>query len=174
MFTPWKKSYDKPKQRTKKQRRYFADKGLFSPNYGFSSSDVQMWELDHKEGWASKNWCFLTVVLEKTLESPLDCKEIKPVNPEGNQSCIHWKDWCRSGSSNTLTMCCEEPTHIKDPDARKDWRQEEKGMTGDEMAGWYPWLNGYEFEQTPGDGEGQESLVCCSPWVKKSQTWLRN
>ena len=121
-LAPWKKSYDKPRQCIKKQRRYFADKGLFSPSYGFSSSDVQMWELDHKEGWASKNWCFWTVVLEKILESSLDCKEIKPVNPKGNQSCIHWQDWCWSWSSNTLETWCKELTHRKDPDAGKDWR----------------------------------------------------
>ena len=83
-----KKSYDKPRQHIKKQRCYFADKGLYSQNYGFSSSHVQMWELDHKECWAPKNWCFWTVVVVKTLESPLDRKEIKPVNPKGNQSWI--------------------------------------------------------------------------------------
>ena len=81
----WKKSYDQPRQYIKKQRHYFADKGLYSQSYGFSSSHVWMWELDHKESWALKNWCLWTVVLAKTLESPLDCKEIKPVNPKGNQ-----------------------------------------------------------------------------------------
>ena len=84
-IAPWKKSYDQPRQHIKKLRHYFADKGPHSQSYGFSSSDVWMWELDHKEGWAPKNWCFWTVVLEKTLESPLDCKEIQPVNPKGNQ-----------------------------------------------------------------------------------------
>ena len=86
------KSDDKTWERIKKQRHHLADKGLYSQSYGFSSSHVQMWELDHKEGWAPKNWCFWTVVLEKTLESPLDCKEIKPVNPKGNQPWISiWK-----------------------------------------------------------------------------------
>ena len=85
---PWKKSYDQPRQYIKKQRHYFADKGLSSQSYGFSSSLVWMWELDYKESWVSKNWCFLTVVLEKTLESPVDCKEIQPVHPKGNQSWI--------------------------------------------------------------------------------------
>ena len=88
MPAPWKKSYDKPRQRIQKQRCYFADKGLYSQSYGFSSSHVWMWELDHKESWALKNWCFWTVVQEKTLESPLDNKEIRPVNPKGNQSWI--------------------------------------------------------------------------------------
>ena len=87
-FAPWKKSYDKPRQHIKKQRHYSADKGLSSQSSGFSSSHVWMWELDDKESWVSKNWCFWTVVLEKTLESPLDCKEIQPVHPKGNQSWI--------------------------------------------------------------------------------------
>ena len=88
MLAPWKKSYDQPRQHVKKQKYYFANKGPSSQGYGFSSSHVWMWELDHKEGWAPKNWCFWTVVLEKTLESPLDCKEIQPVHPKGNQSWI--------------------------------------------------------------------------------------
>ena len=92
MIAPWKKSYDKTRQHIEKQRYHLADKGLYSQSYGFSSSHVQMWELDHKEGWAPKNWCFWTVVLEKTLESSLDSKEIKPVNPKGNQPWISiWK-----------------------------------------------------------------------------------
>ena len=85
LLAPWKKSYDKPRQSIKKQRHHFADKGLYSQSYGFSSSHVQMWELDHKENRALRNWCFQVVVLENTLERPLDCKEIKPVNPKGNQ-----------------------------------------------------------------------------------------
>ena len=84
-LAPWKKSYDKPRQHIKKQRHHFANRNLSSQSYDFSSSQVWMWELDHKEGWALKNWCFWTVVLEKTLESPLDCKEIKPVDPKGSQ-----------------------------------------------------------------------------------------
>ena len=88
ILAPWKKSYDQPRQHIKKQRHYFADKSPSSQSYGFSSSHVWMWELDHKESWAPKNWCFWTVVLEKTLESPLDYKEIKPVNPKGNQSIL--------------------------------------------------------------------------------------
>ena len=143
----WKKSYDQPRQHIKKQRHYFANKGLSSQNYGFSSSHVWMWELDYKESRVLKNWCFWTVVLEKTLESPLDCKEIQPVHPKGNQSwIIHWRDWCWSWNSSTLTTWCEELTHLKDPDAGKDWRQEEKGMTEDETIGWHHRLNANEFE----------------------------
>ena len=88
MFTPWKESYDQPRWHIKKQRHYFAKKGLSSQGYGISSSHVWMWELEYKESWALKNWCFWTVVLEKTLESPMDCKEIQPVHPKGNQSWI--------------------------------------------------------------------------------------
>ena len=87
-LAPWKESYDQPRQHTKKQRHYFADKGSSSKGYGFSSSRVWMWELDDKESWAQKNWCFWTVVLEKTLESPLDCKEIQPVHTKGDQSWV--------------------------------------------------------------------------------------
>ena len=112
MFAPWKESYDQSRQHIKKQRHYFANKDPSSQSYGFSSSRVWMWELDHKESWVLKNWCFWTVVLEKTLESPLDCREIKPVNPKGN---IHWKDWCWSWSSSTLATWCEELTHWKRP-----------------------------------------------------------
>ena len=155
MLAPWKKSYEKPRQCIKKQRCYFANKVLYSQSYGFSSSHVWMWELDHKEGWASKNWCFLTMVLEKILESPLDCKEIKPVNPKGNQS------WIFTGRTDTEA---ETPTFWP-PDVKnqltgttlmleKNWRQVEKGMAEDEMVGWHHWLNGHEFEQALGDGEG--------------------
>ena len=133
-----------------------------------------MWELNYKESWAPKNWCFWTVVLEKTLESPLDCK-IKPVNPKGNQS------WMFTGRTDV-----EAETPIlwppdvknwliwKDPDAGKDWRQEEKGTTEDEMVGWHHWLDGHEFEQAPGVGEEQGGLAWCIPWGWKSQTRLSN
>ena len=137
------------------QRHHFANKGPSSQSYGFSSSHAWLWELDHKEDWAPKNWCFWTVVLEKTLESPLDCKEIKPVNPKGNQSwIIHWKDWC--SSSNTLATWYNNWLIWKDPDAGKDWMQE-KGTTEDEMVKWHHWLNGYEFEQALGVGMDREA-----------------
>ena len=120
-----------------KSRCYFANKGLSSQSYSFSSRHVWMWELDYKEGWALKNWCFRTVVLEKTLESPLDTKKIKPVNPKGNQSWIFTgRTDAEAETLNTLATRCEEPTHWKDPHNGKDWRQEEKGMT--EMR----WLDG--------------------------------
>ena len=158
------------------KRHYFAHKGLSSQNYGFSCSHVWMWELDHKEGWALKNWCFWTVVLEKTLESPLDCKEIQPVHPKGNQSWIFigrtdakagaWILWPPDGKNWLIG---------KNPDAEKDWRQEEKGTTEDEIVGWHHWLDGYEFEQALGVGDGQGSLACCSPWGCKESDmteWL--
>ena len=125
-----------------------------------------MWELDHKEGWVPQNWSFWIVVLEKTLESPLDFKENKPVNSKGNQS------WIFIGRTDAEVPILWPPDaksqHIrKDPDAGKDWRQEEKGTIEDEMVGWYHQLNGHEFEQAPGDGEGQGNLACFSPWGGK-------
>ena len=113
----------------------FANKGLDSQSYGFSSSHVWMWTLDHKEGWAPKNWCFQIVVLEKTLESPLDSTEIKSVNPKGNQPwiCIRRTD---AWSSNTLATRCKQTTQWKNPDAEKYWWHEKKGATGDEMVGY--------------------------------------
>ena len=172
MLAPWKESYDKPRQHIKKQRHFFANKGPSSQSCGFSSSHVWMWELDHKEGWALKNWCFWTVVLEKTLESPLDCKETKPVSPKGNQS------WIFTGRTDAEAPILWPPHSKsllirKDPDTGKDYRQEEKGMTEGQMVGWHHWLGGYEFEQ--GDGEGQGSLECCSPWGFKeldTTEWL--
>ena len=108
---------DKPRQHIKKQRHYFANKGPSSQSYGFSRSHVWMWELDYKESWVPKNWCFWTVVLEKTLESPLARKAIQPINPEGNPKVlnVHWKDWCWSWNSNTLATWCKELTHWKRP-----------------------------------------------------------
>ena len=126
----WKKSYDNPKQHIKMQRHYFAEKGLSSQSYGFYSSHVWMWELGHKESWVLKNWCFWTVVLEKTLESPLDCKEIQLVNPKGNQSWIFiGGNWCWGWRSNTFTTWCKDGLIGKDLDAGKEWWQEEKGLT---------------------------------------------
>ena len=149
----------------KKQNHHFGDKGLSSQSYGFSSSHVQMWEMDHKEGWALKNWCFQIVVLEKTLESPLDCKEIQLVHPKGNQLWIVIGKTDAEAEAPVLWPPHGTSQHNgKYPDAGKDWGQEEKGMTEDEMAGWHHWLSGHEFEQTPRDGEGQGSLLCCSPW----------
>ena len=146
--------------------------------YGFSSSCVWMWELDHKEGWVPKNWCLWATVLEKTLESPLDCKKIKPVNPKVNQS------WIFIGRTdveveNPILWPPDVKSWLigKDPDVVKDWGQEEKGAAEDEIVGWHYWLSGHEFEQTPRESEGQGSLVCCSPLGhRESDTteWLNN
>ena len=147
LLAPWKKSYDQPRQHIKKHRHYFANKGMSSQGYGFSSTHVWMWELDYKESWVPKNWCFWTVVLEKTLESPLDCKEIQPVHPkeisleyllEGLMLKLKFLYLGHLNAKNWLIG--------KDTDAGKDWRQGEKGMTEDEMVGWHHRLNGHEFE----------------------------
>ena len=127
-----------------------------------------LWELDCEEGWAQKNWCFWTLVLEKTLESPLDCKETQPVYPKGNQC---WTFIGRTDAEAETPILW--PPDVKNwltgkySDAGKDWGWEEKGATEDEMVGWHHWLNGHEFEQTLGDSEGQGILACCSPWVHK-------
>ena len=164
MLAPWKKSYDQPRQHIKKQRHYFANKGLSSHSYDFSSNHVWMWELEYKESWVLKNWCFWTVVLEKTLESPLDCKEIQLVHPEVNQSWIFIGRTDAEAETPILwTPDVKSWLIWKDSDAGKDWRQEEKGTTEDEMVGWYHWLDGHELEQTLGVGDGQGSLAWYSP-----------
>ena len=140
----------------------------WSSSSSLSSSHVWMWELDYKESWVLKNWYLWTVVLEKTLEGPLDCKEIQLVHPKGNES------WIVIGRTNA-----EAETPVlwppdaknwlpgKDPDVGKDWRWEEKGTTEDKMVGWHHWLDGHEFEKALGVGDGQGSLVRCSPWGYK-------
>jgi len=126
-----------------------------------------MWELDYKEGWAPKNWCFWTLVLEKTLESPLDCK-IQPVHPIGDKSWVFIGRTDVEAETPILRPPDAKSWLIgKDPDARRDWRQEEKGMTEDEMAGWHHWLNGHGFGWTPGVGDGQGGLACYGSWVHK-------
>ena len=137
-----------------------------------------MWELNHKEVWAPKNWCFWTVVLEKTLESPLDCKEIQQVNPKGNQPWIFIGRTDAEAEAPILWSSDAKSWLLgKEPDAGKDWRQEDKGMTEDEMVGWHHWVNGQESEQILGVGDCQGSLVCCSPWGHKELNmteWLNN
>ena len=139
---------------------------------------VWMWDLDHKEGWTSKNWCFW-IVLEKTLERPLNCKEIKPVSPQGDQP------WTYIGRTDAQAEAPRIwPPDVKgrltgnNPDAGKDWGQEEKGVREDEMVEWQYWFNGHEFEQTLEGSEGQRCpLVCCSPWGHKEldiTEWLKN
>ena len=149
------------------KRHYFADNSPSSQSYGFSSAHVWMWELDYKESWALKNWCFWTVVLEKTLESPLDCKEIQPVHSEGDQP---WDHFGRNDAKAETPVLW--PPHAKswlignDSDAGRDWGQEEKGTTEDEMAGWHHWLD-CESQLTPGVGDGQGGLACCDSWGHK-------
>ena len=129
---------------------------------------VQVWELDYKEGWAPKNWCFQSAVLKKTLESLLDCKETKSINSKGNQSWIFIGRTDAEAETPVLWPPDAKSWLIrKDLDAGKDWRQEKKGTTEDEMVGWCHWHNGHEIEQALGDGEGQGGLACCSPWGQK-------
>ena len=137
MLTPWKESYDQPRQHIKKQRHHFANKGLSSQGYGFSSGHVWMWELDYKESWAQKNWCFWTVVLEKTLESPLDCKEIWPVHPKGDQSWVFiGRTDVEAETPNALATWCAELTHLKRP-----WCWEGLGTGGEgDDKGWDGWM----------------------------------
>ena len=134
----------------------------------FSSSHLWIWELDYKESWSPKNWCFWTVVLEKTLESPLDCKDMQPVHPKGNRSWIFIGRTDAKAETPILWPPDAKNWLLgKDPDAGKDWRQEEKGTTEDEMVGWHHQLNGHEFEQALGVRDGQGGLACCSPWGRK-------
>ena len=148
-------------------RHYFASKGPSSQGYDFSCGQVWMWELDCEEGWAPKNWCFWTVVLEKTLESPLDCKEIQLVHSEGDQP---WDFFGRNDAEAETPVLW--PPHAKscligkDSDAGRDWGQE-KGTTEDEMAEWHHWLNGCESGWTLGVGDGQGGLACCDSWGRK-------
>ena len=143
MLAPWKKSYDKTRQHIKKQRHHFAKNVCVSQSYGFSSSHVQMWQLDRKEGWALKNWCFWIVLLEKTFKSPLDCRDIKPVNPKGNQPWIFIERTDAEAEAPILWPPDAKSQFTgKDPDVGKDWRQEKKA-TEDKMVGWHHWLNGH-------------------------------
>ena len=137
-----------------------------------------MWTLDHKEGWALQNWCFWSVVWEKSLENPLGCREIKLVNPKGNQSWIFIGGTGAEAEAPILWPPDAKSWLIrKDPDVGKDWRQEKKGMAEDEIVGWHYRLDGHEFEQAPRDDEGWGSLVCCSPRGRKESDmteWLNN
>ena len=139
MLASWKESYDKPRQYTKKQRHHFADKGLNSQSCGFSSSHVRMWELDHKEGWARKNSCFRSVALEKTLESPLDCKEIKAVNPKGNPPRVFiGRTVAEAGAPTLRPLHAKSQLTGKDPDPGKDGRQKEKASAEDDVVSQHP------------------------------------
>ena len=175
-LAPWKKSYDQPRQHIKKERYYFTNKVPSSQSYGFSSSHVWMWEVPYKESWALKYWCFWTVVFEKTLESPLDCMEIQPVHPKGDQSWVFIGRTDAEAETPILWPPDAKSWLIwKDPDAGKDWRQEKKETTENEMGGWYHRLDEREFEKAPGVGDGQGNLACCSPWGRKeldTSEWL--
>ena len=165
MLAPWRESYDKPIQHIKKQRHYLGSKGSSSQSYGSSSSHVWMWELDYKESWVLKNWRFWTVVLEKTLKSPLNFSE-------RNQSWIFTGRTDAEAEAPILWPPDVKSWLIgKDTDVGKDWRQGEKGATEDEVIGWHHRLNGHELGQTPGNNEGQGGLACWSSWgCKKSDT----
>ena len=147
MLAPWKKSYDQVRQHIKKQRHYFANKGPSSQVIVFLVVMYRCERWTNKEIWALKNWCFWTVVLEETLESPLECMEIQLAHPKGNQSWI----FIGRTDAEAATPILWPPDAknwltSSDPDTGKDWRQEEKGTTEDEMVGWHHWLNGHEFE----------------------------
>ena len=157
--TPWKERCNKSRQHIKKQKHHFAYKGPYNQSYGFSISHVWMWELDHKEGWMPKNGFFQILVLEKTFESPFNCK-IKLVNLKENQPWVFIRRTDAEAGAPILWPPDGKSWLIaKDPDAGRDQGQEEKGDTEDEMVGWHQWLNGYDFEQTPEDSEGMLSVL---------------
>ena len=165
-LTPWKESYDQPRQHIQKQRHYFGNEGPSSQGYGFSSSHVWLWELDYKESWASKNWCFGT--WEESWESFRLCKEIKTVHPKGDQSWVFIGRIDVKAETPILWPPDAKSWLIwKDPDAGQDWGQEEKGTTEDEVVGWHHRLKGHEFGWTLGVGDGQGGLACCGSWGHK-------
>ena len=159
---------DQPRQHIKKQRHYYVNKCPSSQGYRFSSGHVCLWELDCKESWVLKNWCFWTVVLEKSLESPLDCKEIQPVHPKGDQSWVFIGRIDVEAETPVLWPPDAKNWLIgKDPDAGKDWGQEEKVTREDEMAWWHHRLDGHRFGWTPGVGDGPGGLACCGSWARR-------
>ena len=168
MLAPWTKSNDKPRQHIKKQRHTVLIKVHLVKAMVFPVVNVWMWELDHKEGWVLKNWHCWTMALEKMLENPLESKEIKPVNPKGNQSWIFTGRIDAEAEALILWSPDVKSWLIrKDPDAGRDWRQEENGLTEDEIVGWHYQLNGHEFEQALGDGEGRGGLLDMTEWLNK-------
>ena len=146
---------------------FWHNKGPSSQGYGFSSGHVWMWELDYEESWALNNWCFWTVVLEKTLESPLDCKEIQPVHSKGNQPWVFFGRTDARAETPILWPPHEELTYWKRLWCWEGLGAGGKGMTEDEMAGWHHRLDGHEFGWPPGVGDGQGGLACCNSWGHK-------
>ena len=173
MIASWQEIYDKPRQCVEKQRHHSADKGLYSQGYGLPSGHTWLWELDHKEGRAPKNWCLQTVVLEKAPESPLDSKKIKPVSLKGNQS---WTFIGRTDVEAPVFWSSDVNSQLieKVPDAGKDWGQEEKRASQDDMAGWHHWCNGHELGQTSVGGEGQGGLASMGSQSIDKTGWLNN
>ena len=167
MLVPWKKSYDQPRERIKRQRHYFANKGPFSQGYVFFSSHVWMWELDYKESLAPKNWCFWTVVWRRLLRVPWTARRSNQSILKRSILGVHWKDWCWSWNSNTLATSCEELTHWKRPWCWEGLRAGGEGDDRDGMAGWHHQLNGHGFGWTLGIGDWQGGLVCCDSWGHK-------
>ena len=173
MLTPWKESYDQPREHIKKQRHYFADKGLSSQGYGFSSGHVWMWELDYTESWAPKNWCFRTMVLEKTLESLLDNKEIQPIHPKGNQSWIFiGRTDAEVETSILWPLAVKSWLTGKDPDAGKAQGWEEKGTTEDEMVDGITNSMGMSVSKLRELVVDREAGHAAVHGLAKSQTWL--
>ena len=171
MLAPWKKSNDRPRQLIKKQRHYFTNKGPSNQSFGFSSSHVWIWELDYKESWAPKNWCFWTVVLEKTPESPLDCKEIQPFHSEGDQSWVFFG--CTDVKAETPILWLPDAKGWliwKDPDARKDWRA---GREGD-VRGWDGWTASLTQWTRVWVNSRTAAWRAAVHGVAKSWTWLSN
>ena len=167
MLTPWKESYDQPRQHIQKQRHYFANKGPSSQGYGFSSGHVWMGELDCEESWALKNWCFGLWCWRRLLRVPWTARR-------SNQSILKEISPGCSLEGLMLKLKLQYSGHLmrrvdslEKTDAGRDWGQEEKGTTEDEMAGWHHWFNGHESEWTPGVGDGQGGLACCDSWGRK-------